>query len=305
MSSVIDILRRRAGRGGPPRGDGASVALCVEGGAMRGVISAGMVSALEALGLREAFDAVYGSSAGSLNAAYFLAGQASLGTTIYYENINNRRFIDVLRPLRRRPIVDFDFLMDDVVSRAKRLESARVLACRTPLFVLATDVATARSVKLHGFADAGDLVGAMRASATMPIVAGGPRPFRGGRYFDASLTEPIPVPTAETDGHTHVLVLLTRPREHARTLSVMDRVLVIPRLRRISPVLAAKFIDRGEPYTSLLEQIALGTGPLGRAVVAGIRPLPPGVGKLERRRARLVQGAEAGYRAVMRAFETT
>ena len=67
---------------------------------MRGVVSAGMVSALEELGLTHAFDAVYGSSAGAINAAYFLAGQARLGTTIYYEDINNARFIDLAAPAR-------------------------------------------------------------------------------------------------------------------------------------------------------------------------------------------------------------
>ena len=61
---------------------------------MRGVISAGMVVALEQLGCSRCFDAVYGSSAGAINGAFFVAGQAGLGTTIYYENINHREFID-------------------------------------------------------------------------------------------------------------------------------------------------------------------------------------------------------------------
>src|SRR5579871_2481947 len=87
--SIFELLRARADRGSVrPHADGASIALCVEGGAMRGVVSAGMVSALEELGLVTAFDAVYGSSAGAINAAYFLAGQARLGTTIYFEDIN-------------------------------------------------------------------------------------------------------------------------------------------------------------------------------------------------------------------------
>ena len=49
MNPVVDLLRRRRGRT-PPFDDHARIALVVEGGAMRGVVSAGMVSALEALG---------------------------------------------------------------------------------------------------------------------------------------------------------------------------------------------------------------------------------------------------------------
>jgi predicted patatin/cPLA2 family phospholipase len=260
------------------------------------------VSALDALGLVDAFDAIYGSSAGALNAAYFLAGQASRGTTIYYEDINSRRFIDLRRSLRNRPILDLDFLMRDVLRQRKRLDVDRVLASSTPFSILATDVAAVAAKRFRDFSGEDDLIGAMRASATMPILAGGPFVFRSGRYFDASLTEPIPVPTAEADDHTHLLVLLTRPDTEPRSLSVLDRALVIPRLRRVSPELAARFINRSAPYAALLRCVDEGTGPLGRAKVQGIRPLPPAVSKLECRRSRLVAGAEGGYRAVMLAF---
>ena len=143
MSGVLGILRARLLRGSrAPHGDGASIALAVEGGAMRGVVSAGMVWALEDLGYTHAFDAVYGSSAGAINSAYFLAGQAAVGTTIYYEDINNRSFINLSRPLRGRPIVNLGFLLDDVARNRKRLDVDRVLQSRTPLSVLATDIHT-------------------------------------------------------------------------------------------------------------------------------------------------------------------
>ena len=47
-------------------------------GGMRGCVGAGMLAALNHLGLRDAFDVVYGSSAGSLMGAYFLSGQTPL-----------------------------------------------------------------------------------------------------------------------------------------------------------------------------------------------------------------------------------
>jgi predicted patatin/cPLA2 family phospholipase len=76
------------------RKDGRTIALVIEGGGMRGVISGGMVAALEQLGLLDIFDVVYGSSAGAIAGAYFLAGQARYGTTIFYERLNNSRFIN-------------------------------------------------------------------------------------------------------------------------------------------------------------------------------------------------------------------
>ena len=268
---------------------------------MRGVVSAGMVSALEELGLGQAFDAVYGSSAGAINAAYFLAGQARMGTTIYFENINNNRFISLARPLAGRPIVNLDFLLNEVALKSKPLDAARVLASSSPLTVMATDVGAASGAALRDFEDAHALFDAMRAGAAMPVVAGPPVTFRGRTYLDAALTEPIPLPTAERDGCTHALVLLTRPSDTPRAATAFDRAYVLPRLRRLSPALATQYAGRGEPYAALLSSIAAGRGPAGTTVM-GIRPAPPSISKLERSAERLSKGARRGYEAVMRAF---
>lgn len=302
-SEVVELLRARAAHGGtPPFDDGARIGLVVEGGAMRGVVSAGMVTALETLGLTRTFDMAYGASAGAINAAYFLAGQAALGTTIYAQDINNRRFISLTRAFGRRPILDLDFLVGDVMVDRKPLDAGRVLTSPTPLVVLATSVDSGQAEALRGFGTRRALVDALRASATMPVVAGPPWVVDGRRYLDASLTEPIPVPTAERDGCTHVLTLLTRPGESPRNTTLFDRTVVLPRLRRLSPSLAARYVDRGAPYMRLLETIAAGTGPEGRARVLGLRPAPPVVAKLERQRDRLEAGAQRGFDAVMTAF---
>ena len=63
---MLGVVAARAAAGSRPgaRDDGLRVALAIEGGGMRGTISAGMALALHELGLVGAFDAVYGASAG-------------------------------------------------------------------------------------------------------------------------------------------------------------------------------------------------------------------------------------------------
>ena len=303
MSAIVELLRARAARGSrTPHEDGARIALCVEGGAMRGVVSAGMVSALEELGLVHAFDGVYGSSAGAINAAYFLAGQAAFGTSIYAEDINNSRFISLARLLTGRPVIDLGFLIEEVAILRKPLDTARVLASPSPLTVMATSVDTAARVALTKFPDGASLLLALRAGATMPVLAGPAVTYGGRQYLDASLTEPIPVTFAEEEGHTHVLALLTRPGDSPRATTMFDRLYVLPRLRRLSPALAELYVDRSGPYRTLLENIGAGRGPLGRAEVLGVRPSPPVVGKLERSSAALKSAARLGFDAVMRTF---
>lgn len=303
MNDVVTLLRARAasrsmaGR----RHDNARIALCIEGGAMRGVVAAGMVCALEELGLSDGFDGVYGSSAGAICGAYFLARQATLGASIYSEDINNARFASRLRLLVGRPIINLDFLVDDVMSNVKALDTDAVLSSATPLAVLATDVATGLPTLLKDFENGGDLRRALRAGATMPVVAGGPSVFRGQRYFDASLSEPIPLNPADDAGFTHIVVLLTRPRGVPREVSWFDRWVVAPNLRQLSAPLAERFLSRSAPYAALQDQIARGRSQSGRAEVLGIRPAVT-VRKLERHRATLLSGAESGREAVFAAL---
>jgi predicted patatin/cPLA2 family phospholipase len=299
MSDVWALLRaRRHRRSRAPHGDGARIALAVEGGAMRGVISAGMVWALEDLGFRDAFDAVYGSSAGAINAAYFLGGRAGIGTTIFFEDINTASFIDLWRPLGGRPIVDLGFLLDDVAVRRKPLPVDQVLAAASPLTVLATDVDQGCAAALRGFRDDASLRSALRAGATMPVVAGAPHPHDGHRYLDASLSEPIPIVTAEAEGHTHIVALLTRSGDMRPHPSAFDRYYVAPRLKRVSRPLASQYLARAEPYGRVIACINRGTGPRGLAQVAAIRAEGCRISRLECRKAVLEDGARRGYAAV-------
>ncbi len=62
---------------------GARIALAVEGGGRRGAVSGGMALALHELGLSQAFDAAYGSSAGTLNAMWLVSGRVEDGIPTY------------------------------------------------------------------------------------------------------------------------------------------------------------------------------------------------------------------------------
>src|ERR1043165_8247618 len=131
-ANAIGLLKERVApvqRGiAPP--DGRKIGLIVEGGAMRGVISCAALQGLEELGMTQVFDEVYGASAGAVNAAYFLAGQAGYATPIYYQKINNTRFI---RRLWSRKIIDIDDLFDSIIAGDRPLRIDKVLASRSRL----------------------------------------------------------------------------------------------------------------------------------------------------------------------------
>ncbi|MCS6816139.1 MAG: patatin family protein [Blastocatellia bacterium] len=230
-------------------------ACVLQGGAMRGVASAGAIIALEQLGFTEAFDAVYGASAGAINGAYFLAGQAAFGTSIYYQDIANRRFIN---PARLWKIVDMDFLFQEIIARRKRLDLDRVRQNRTPLHIIATEVQTGREVLFSSHDHELDLLAALKASAALPILY--PYPVRVGErlYVDGGVVDAIPIERALLDGCTDLLVVLTVPKTHrAKPPSALERMLAARLLRPLSRDLERAFLHRHETYNRALD-LALG-----------------------------------------------
>ena len=66
---------RRLQGSSSPSTDTPHLALVIEGGGMRGAVSAGMAAALSTLDLLDAFDSIHGSSAGSIVGAYLVSRQ--------------------------------------------------------------------------------------------------------------------------------------------------------------------------------------------------------------------------------------
>ena len=92
--------------------EGTRVALVVEGGGMRGAVSGGMALGLDELGLSGAFDAAYGSSAGTLNAMWLVSGRLRDGIPTWTDPGLLKELIDYRRAFRRRPAVDVAGLVE-------------------------------------------------------------------------------------------------------------------------------------------------------------------------------------------------
>src|ERR1700748_1763494 len=182
---VVELLRRRRAEGSRPgeRSDGRRVALVIEGGGMRGVVSAGMTAAIEQLGLRDAFDEVHGASAGAFNGAFLLAAQAAYLTALYPHGFGDPSFVNLRDTLlRKRPIFDMDYVVGEVWRHPRPLRTDAILSSQIELHCTATDVASAQIMDLDNLASAEEIRCAMRASGRLPWLAGPPVSFRGRRW---------------------------------------------------------------------------------------------------------------------------
>jgi predicted patatin/cPLA2 family phospholipase len=250
VHEVMRVLGARAAAGSLPgaRDDRFRVALAIEGGGMRGTISAGMALALDELGLVSAFDAVYGASAGAITGAWLLSRpQGLLGWT---EPAYARAFIRRSALLRGRPVADIRALIEELYQTTFPMDFAAVLASPVEFHPLATDAATGQSTDLRPlYGTPADLRLALRASAALPLLAGPPVQFGGRRFYDAGLSESVPYRTALAQGATHVLVLRSRRGpiaipEDGRVPARSARVIARTALRRETPALRAAFLGR-------------------------------------------------------------
>ena len=232
------LERKRSGSKPGARTDGMRIGLAVEGGGMKGVISAGACGEVLRMGFSDCFDAVYGSSAGAMNLTYYLAKQPE-GVAAYQEDLVGGEFLDLRRipktrssrrlmgtPQGRRPAMDVSYLVDGVMdgTTGRALRWDRVIRSTVPLKVVATSLDTLTPVMLEAPSNRRrpqDVPQGERGGAH-PGGTGAdhsPRTETRGRGGDGA----VPVHAAATDGCTHVLVLLTRtlpdpkPRPPRRT----------------------------------------------------------------------------------------
>ena len=150
MRELLRVLGERARAGSRPgqRSDPYRVALSIEGGGMRGTVSAGMALALHELGLVPAFDAVYGSSAGAITGAWLLSStpQRLRG---WADPDYARTLIRWSAMLRGRPVVDVRSLVEVVYTTDFPMDFESVLASPVEYHPLGTDAATGESSDLR------------------------------------------------------------------------------------------------------------------------------------------------------------
>ena len=205
---VLQILHERRRTKSPltptgeSRPDGFKVALVVEGGGMRGCLSAGMVAATYYLGLEDCFDVVYGSSAGTVIGSYFITRQLPwFGPEIYYDSLttSGKKFIDTKRLLRTfgfglldprllkdvilrrgngKAVVNLPFLLQTTAQESKPLdwEKFKEMQKVQPMKIVSSALKSERSVVLDmekgNFNSLSELADCMRSSCLLPGLAG-------------------------------------------------------------------------------------------------------------------------------------
>lgn len=185
------------------------VGLVLEGGAMRGLYTAGVLDVL--MENRLWADLVIGVSAGALHGASYVSNQP--GRTIrYYEKYRaDRHFMGLYSLLTTGDVVGRQFCYYDIPQRLDVFDEAAFEASRIRFYAVCTDVETGRAAyfRLTELATEHSME-LLRAGASMPLVSRIVE-VDGRKYLDGGVADSIPLARAQALGCSKNIVVLTQP----------------------------------------------------------------------------------------------
>ena len=224
--------------------------LVLEGGAMRGLFTAGVLDVFLERGIT--FDGLVGVSAGACFGCNFKSGQ--IGRVIRY----NKRFAkdpcycSWKSLFTTGDLFGAEFCYRELPKKLDVFDTAAFEANPMEFHIVATDAATGKPVYRRLDRADDKALDWIRASASMPLVAQ-PVEIDGGHYLDGGLSDGIPLKYFESLGFTRNVVVTTRPRGY-RKFPRKSIALAKPFLRRY-PAIYRALKTRHAWYNETLEYI--------------------------------------------------
>lgn len=284
-----------------------TIGLVVQGGGMRGVYSMGALAALEEMGFNQCFDHLAGSSAGALNGAYFITGQASYGVETYIHYLSKKVFVN---PFRVKKMVDIDYLVDYIGKKGRPLHLHKLLSAHTTLHISLTESSHAQTHYVTNRTQDIDIWEAFRATAAIPLLYNKSVKVGDGHYVDGSLSARIPVQRVVEFGCRYVVVILTMPHSHRITsTNTWLQSLTWPATRHFSPALRQAFFGEDVDYNTTKADLSGGnpqiSGCATRVVVISPQKGPELFSTITTNPQQLLQGALQAREDTWRAFGQT
>ena len=261
--------------------------LIMEGGAMRGMFTAGVLDVLMENGL--VTDGAIGVSAGAVFGCNYKSHQ--IGRVIRYntEYCNDKRYASFKNLVKTGNLYSEQFCYHEVPEKLDPFNEAAFAASPMDFFVVCTDVKTGEPI-YHKCrkGDAEDVLW-MEASASMPLAA---KIVKIGHYglLDGGVADSIPVRFFESIGYKRNLIILTQPKGYTKKKNKFLPAIRAKYFRY--PAFVEAVADRHERYNETLSYISM-LEQAGKDYV--IRPpIPLEIGAMERDPAQLHRVYETG-----------
>lgn len=215
------------------------------GGGLRGIYAAGVFDYFMDAGIR--YDLCIGVSAGSANAAAYLAGQRGRNYQFYTEYSFRKEYMGLGNFLFKRSYIDMDYLYGTLSNSTGEnpLNYEKLRENPAELLVVATDANTGEAVYFGKENMRQDDYSILKASCSIPFVC---RPYEinGIPYYDGALGDPVPVEKAFALGCDKVVVILTKPEDFVRDSKGDEKF--ARRIQKKYPAAAERLRQRADRY---------------------------------------------------------
>jgi predicted patatin/cPLA2 family phospholipase len=199
--------------------------LILEGGALRGIFTAGALDALDEKNLL--FEFVIGVSAGACMGVSYLSKQRGRNREILRRFGRDPRYFSLRNFLREGNLFSARFVYEEIPQKLIPFDFQTFEQSPARFTAVATDCATGQAVYLQ---DKVNMTPAIRASASMPFVSK-PVKLGDGLYLDGGIADSIPVEYAMRHGHAKSVVICTRPQGYLKK----ENPHLLPLLKAVLP----------------------------------------------------------------------
>ncbi|MGV3001463.1 patatin-like phospholipase family protein [Vibrio sp.] len=264
-------------------------ALVVEGGAMRGIFSAGILDQYIDDNYNP-FDFCIGVSAGSTSLASWLAQQKNRTYKVITDYSCRPEFINFKRFVRGGHWLDLDWLWDITINEIP-IDIDLLHQQPTPLYVVTTDIYTGQAHYIQSTPD--NVIELLKASCSVPVAYRNYPVINGIPMTDGGVADSIPVEQAYKMGAKEITVILSRPLGYQKKPSQMPWL--TRKFLAQNPKLAEAALKRAENYNKSIKFIQFPPKDCTIHVLAPPDDFP--VGRLTKKKAKLDSGYQMGIQA--------
>ena len=263
-------------------------ALILEGGAVRGVYTSGVLDYLMEQGVT--FPYVTGVSAGACNAVDFVSNQPGRTRNCMIPQDKEYDYHNHKNMLRRKSLFDMDMIFDIYPNQVYPFDYDTYFNSDTLCELAVTNCLTGQPEYLSEKEDRERLMQICRASSSLPLVS--PMVYVDDTpYLDGGLSDSVPIRHAVSLGYKKNVVILTRNKGYRKNLSKRTKKIYIAAYQKY-PNLVKSIYYRAEKYNRTMEYIEY-LEEKGRIFV--MRPAVPAVSKMETNAEVLTAFYQHGY----------
>ena len=200
----------------------SKTAFVLEGGAMRGLYSAGVLDVLMQNDIST--DAIYGVSAGALFGINFKSKQIGRAIRYNIKYAHEKNYMGLYSLITTGNIMNKEFCFDKLVNELDKFDFEAFDKSPIEFFAVVTNIETGKAEYIK-ITNAREGLEALRASGSMPFVSKYVD-VAGSKYLDGAISDPIPLQKALDDGYEKIVVVLTRPEGYRKHKDCMPYNLI-------------------------------------------------------------------------------